>query len=258
MKIKINKNKIYSLRNIALVLVVTVPMTLTGCSKKVDCNIQSKHAHLYQNNTGFVRYINKEYSSYEGYTRQEEYINIEGQEDLYKFLDNKNLIPIKDNIDLILKTQELNNDYKEYRYRYIYMQPIPHTVRSGKTTRIYYTYMPQARYSWTTNLNRSGLTGEERICHYVYIAYKVEKNEKGKYVLIPSEQVEDLSEIAGEYPYIKRTFHKIVTLDGKEADYEDGQEEELNDAEKNRIEEYYKENPDAKYELEKGQSYVKR
>ena len=74
------------------------------------------------------------------------------------------------------------------------MQPIPHTVSNGKTTSTYFTYIPQIRYSWTTNKDRSGLTGETRICHYVYTAYKIEKDEFGKFVLIPSEDVEDLTQ----------------------------------------------------------------
>ena len=43
-------------------------------------------------------------------------------------------------LDVILNTQEQNVDYTEYRYRYIYMQPIPHTRKVGKTTTTYFTY----------------------------------------------------------------------------------------------------------------------
>lgn len=258
MRIKFNLKKLFSLRGVALVLAVAaIPATLTGCGKKADCSIEEKHAHLYKNESGYVRYIDKEYLSYEGYERNEEYVSIEGQEDLYKFLDKKDLIPIKDNLDLIIKTQEQNCDYKEYRYRYTFLQPIPHIIHTGKSTMTYFTYIPHTRYSWTSNPERSGLTGEERICHYVYVAYKVEKDENGKYVLIRSPEVEDLSEVASEYPYIKKKFHVIVTLDGKEADYEDGREEDLTDEEKKRIEEYYNEHPEERPEV-KGQSYTKK
>ena len=232
---KINLNK----KTLALFLAATmIPSTLTGCGKKAECNISESHAHSYTNEEGYVRYLNREHLKYEGYLRSDDFINIEGQEELYKFLEKKDLIRIDDNLELITNIQEQNIDYMEYRYRYTYMQPIPHTRKVGKVTSTYFTYIPVTRYSWTTNSNRSGLTGETRICHHVYTAYKIEKNEKGKYVLIPSEDVEDLTTVMEEFPFIKEKYTKIVTLDGKEADYEDGQEENLTDEEKQRIEEY--------------------
>ena len=82
-------------------------------------------------------------------------------------------------------------------------------------------------HSWTTDKNHSSLTGEQRRCHYVYQAYKVEKNEKGKYVLVPSEYVDSLDELNGEYPYIKTTFYKVIDAEyGTDLDYEDGPEDE--------------------------------
>ena len=256
MRIKFNLKKLFGVRGISFVLAISaLPAMLTGCGKKADCDVSGKHAHLYRSTSGYVRYIDKEYLSYEGFDRQEEYISIEGQEDLYKFLDKKDLMPIIDNLDLIIETQEKNCDYKEYRYKYRWLQPIPHIIHTGKSTMTYFTYIPHTRYSWTSNPERSGLTGEERICHYVYTAYKIEKDEDGKYVLIPSPDTEDLTTVMDEYPYIKKKFHKVVTLDGKEADYEDGKEEDLTDEEKKRIEEYYNEHPEERPEV-KGQSYT--
>jgi hypothetical protein len=257
MNIKLNLKKCLSLKGVALVLVLTTATTsLTGCGKKADCNISDSHAHLYTNEQGYIRYIDKEYLSYEGYERNEEYITIEGEEDLYRFMDKKNLMRISDNLDVILNTQEQNVDYTEYRYRYTYMQPIPHTRKVGKTTTTYFTYIPVTRYSWTSNPNHSRLTGETRLCHYVYVAYKIEKNEKGKYVLIPSEQVDDIREVMDEYPYISKKYIKVVNINGEEVDYEDGKEEELTEEEQNRIEEYEESQPTAYYE-EKGKTLTK-
>ena len=208
--------------------------------------VKSEHAHR----------NDKEYLSYEGYERNEEYITIEGEEDLYRFMDKKNLMRISDNLDVILNTQEQNVDYTEYRYRYIYMQPIPHTRKVGKTTTTYFTYIPVTRYSWTSNPNHSRLTGETRLCHYVYVAYKIEKNEKGKYVLIPSEQVDDIREVMDEYPYISKKYIKVVNINGEEVDYEDGKEEELTEEEQNRIEEYEEENEQLKKELEENKELI--
>lgn len=239
MNFKFNLNKIISMKGLALLLVATTCTTsLAGCGKKADCDINGKHAHLYTNEQGYIRYIPEEYMSYEGYTRNDEYISIEDQEDLYKFMDKKNLLKIEDNLDVILEQQDKNTDYIEYRYRYIWMQPIPHTMRVGKTTTTYFTYMSQPRYSWTDNPERAGLTGDTRVCHHVYTAYKIEKDDDSNYVLIPSQDVDDIREVMDEYPYVKEKFYKVVNLDGTEVDYEDGKEEDLTAEEKARIEEY--------------------
>lgn len=235
MKIKLNLKKFINLKGVALVLVAaTCTTSLAGCSKKANCSINNSHAHLYTNEQGYIRYIDKEYLTYEGYDRSDEYISIDGQEDFYKFLDKKDLMRIDDNLEVIQHIQESNEDYTEYRYKYTHLQPIPHTT--GKTT--YFTYISRTRYSWTSDPNHSRLTGETRLCHYVYTAYKIEKNEKGKYVLIPSEDVDDLTTIMNEYPYINKNYIKVVTEDGLEADYEDGKQEDLSAEDKKRAEEY--------------------
>lgn len=247
MNFKFNLNKIISMKGLALVLVATTCTTsLTGCGKKADCNIDGKHAHLYTNEYGYVRYIDKEYMKYEGYTRSDENISIIGQEKLYKFFDKKDLLKIEDNINVIVSQQEKNVDYIEYRYSYTWMQPIPHTISNGKTTTTFFTYVPHKRYSWTSNPDRSGLTGETRNCHYVYTAYKIEKDEDGKYVLIPSSDVDDIRDVMDEYPYIKEKFYKVVSFDGEELDYEDGKEEDLSEEEKERIKEYESSNNEEK------------
>lgn len=240
--LQVNYEKFNSLKGLALALVLVTPFMLTGCSKKVDCDVNVSHAHLYINEDGLKRYVSKEKLRFEGYDRYDSYVSIEGQEDLYKFLTKKDLLRIEDNLDIVKSTQEQQVDYTEYRYRYTYMQPIPHTRKIGKTTTTYFTYIPQIRYSWTSDPNHSRLTGETRLCHYVYVGYKVEKNDKGKYILVESPVVDDLTTIMGEYPYIKKKFYYVVTSDGKEADYEDGKQEDMSDEDKQRTEDYEKDN----------------
>ena len=256
MKLNVNFEKFMDIRKLALALALVTPLTLSGCSKKADCNISVPHAHKYVNEMGFERYINRENIRYDGYDRCEEYRVIEGEEDLYKFLTKKDLLRIDDNLELINSIQESQDDYIEYRYSYTHLQPIPHTRKVGKTTTTYFTYIPRTRYSWTSDPNHSRLTGETRLCHYVYVAYKIEKNEKGKYVLIPSEQVDDIREVMDEYPYISKKYIKVVNINGEEVDYEDGKEEELTEEEQNRIEEYEESQPTAYYE-EKGKTLTK-
>lgn len=263
MKLNVNFEKFMDIRKLALALALVTPLTLSGCSKKADCNISVPHAHKYVNEMGFERYINRENIRYDGYDRCEEYKVIEGEEDLYKFLTKKDLLRIDDNLELINSIQESQDDYIEYRYSYTHLQPIPHTRKVGKTTTTYFTYIPRTRYSWTSDPNHSRLTGETRLCHYVYCAYKVGKNDKGKYVLIESPAVEDVTQIKDEYPYIKKKFYYVVTSDGKEADYEDGKQEDMSEEEKQRAEEYDKNNkeetvePQAYYQEEKEKTLVK-
>lgn len=227
--LKLNLKKLVALKGVALVLVLTTATTsLAGCSKKSDCSIDTYHAHKYVDDEGYVRYIDKEYISYEGYDWTDEYVELsENEKDLYKFFDKKNLLKIDDNLDVILSQQEKNCDYIEYRYSYTYMMPIPHVMRSGKTSITYFTYIPTTHHSWTTDPNHSRLTGEQRVCHHVYTAYKVEKDENGDYVLIPSSEVDDITTVMDEYPYIKKDYCKVINLeDGEVLDYEDGPDDE--------------------------------
>ena len=98
--LQVNNEKFNSLKGLALALALVTPMMLTGCSKKADCAVTVPHAHLYTNEAGYDRYVPKENLRFEGYDRQEEYISIEGQEDLYKFLTKKDLLKIDDNLDI--------------------------------------------------------------------------------------------------------------------------------------------------------------
>lgn len=227
--VKLNLEKFIKLRGLPIVLASTVMLTgLTGCGKKAECDVKGDHAHLYTNEQNFVRYIDKEYLSYEGYDRQDDYIRLNKEEaELRKLEDKKGLLRIDENIDAIIDVQEQNHDYIEYRYAYTYLMPIPHYTHIGKTTTMYFTYIPTTHHSWTTDPEHSRLTGEQRRCHYVYQAYNIVKDEKGKDVLVPSEYVDDIFDLNGEYTYIKEKFCKVIDAEyGYDLDYEDGVEDD--------------------------------
>jgi hypothetical protein len=216
--LKLNLKKLFMMGGLSLVLVST-----SACGKKADCNIDTYHAHKYVNDKDYVRYIDKEYLNYEGYERQEDYINLDKDDkDLYKFYDKRNILKIEDNEDIIRSIQEENQDYIEYRYAYTYLMPIPIVHSTGKTTYVTYMFVPTTHYSWTRDENHSRLTGETRLCHYEYTSYKIEIDENGKYVLIPGSEKQDIISTKDEYPYILEKFYKVVNLsDGCEVDYED-------------------------------------
>mgnify|MGYP006893963530 CR=1 FL=1 len=68
----------------------------------------------------------------------------------------------------------------------------------------------------------------------MYQAIDIQKVEKGKYVVVTSDYVENIFDIANEYPYISKNFFKIFDLDlGTEIDYEDMENDDLNNIQKN-------------------------
>lgn len=223
-KINVNWKELIERRGLPLVLAATMSVSLAGCGKKAECDIPEDHAHLYVSEEGFSRYLEKEYLEYEGYTRCDDYISInKDDEEFLKFLDKKDLIKIDDNIATIDKIESNNHDYIEYRYAYTYLMPIPHYHSTGKTSYVTYTYMPVTHHSWTTNANHSRLTGEQRRCHHVYQACNVVRDEKGKFVIVPSDYVDSISDLNGEYAYIKEKFCKVIDAEhGYDLDYEDG------------------------------------
>lgn len=224
-----SKNKI-KVRNVVLgTLVVSCIFLFSGCAKEVECNIDGIHAHKYVSEKYFDKYIVSEKEYVGSWDRLDDYILIDKeQEELLKFINKKDLYVIEDNIEEIKGIESSKNDYIEYRYRYTYMQPIPHVRRIGKTTTVSYTYVPRTRHSWTDNPNHSRLTGQQRIVHHMYQGYKIVLNEKGKYKVVKSEFVESVEDLPSEYKYVKSDFCKKVYLDNKdlEVDYEDGPEEE--------------------------------
>lgn len=222
--LNVNWKEFVERRGIPLVLATTLSIGLAGCGEKAECDVPESHAHLYVSEEGFSRYLEKEYLEYEGYTRCDDYISINKNDaEFLKFLDKKDLLKIDDNIETIQNIESENQDYIEYRYAYTYLMPIPHYHSNGKTSYVTYSYIPTTHYSWTSNPNHSRLTGEQRRCHHVYQACNIVKDEKGKYVVVPSEYVDSISDLNGEYSYISKKFCKVIDAEhGYDLDYEDG------------------------------------
>ena len=222
--LKLNIKKFLALSGISLVLVSTA-----GCGKKADCDIKDYHAHKYVNNDGYCRYIDSEYLTYDGYERQDDYEYLNPiEKDYNKFLKSKRILRIEENIDAIQRAQEKNKDFLEYRYAYTYLMPVPIVHSTGKTSFITYMYVPTTHYRWTSDPNHSRLTGETRVCHYVYASYKIEKNEKGKFVLIQGPENQDIISTRKDYPFIQEKYYKIIDLaNGLDASYEDMENDDV-------------------------------
>jgi len=46
--------------------------------------------------------------------------------------------------------------------------------------------------------------------------YQLVEDENGKYVIVPSELVDDIREVMNDYTYIKKDYHKIIDMGTKE------------------------------------------
>lgn len=229
---KIDGKKLFK-RVIAIGLIIANLTTFCACAKTVPCNIEEDHAHYYVSQEQDVgRYIISEKEEVKGLERTDSYISINEEDvELLEFMNKHDLFKIEDNKDAIENIEKKDQDYMEYRYKYIYMQPVPHVHTNGKNTFITYSYIPVPQYSWTTDTTRN-LTGETRTCHYMYYGYKVYQDAHGKYQLEKSELVDDLMELPSEYEYVSKDFSRIVNLDNKEElDYEDGKENDVGDQE---------------------------
>lgn len=212
-------------------------LIFSGCSKDVPCDINQYHAHNYVSEQGFDRYIVSEKEKEGNLSRTDEYITItKDVENLINFENKEGLFRIYHNKEKINEITSSQNDYLEYRYSYKWVQIVP--VKVGKVT--IYNQIWHTGYSWTTNPNRSNLTGQERVVTHVYYGYKVVTDENGNFKAIQSETVDNIEDLPDDFIYIKSDFYKKVNFDNKsvEVDYEDGQEEDKPNYNKEKTEEY--------------------
>jgi len=225
-----NSNNKLKMRNfIAGGMLVASIFLFGGCAKNVDCDIKGLHAHNYVNEESFDKYMISEKEHNGKWVRTNSYVEVShDMKELIDFENKEKLFRISHNKDKIKEIVDSQEDYIEYRYRYTYLLPIAHSMYNGKTTTVYYTYIPQTGYSWTDNPAGYNLTGEQRVVHHVYYGYKVAKNSRGKYEAIRSELVDNIEDLDGEFIYIKEKFYKKVNPNDKtiEFDYEDGPAEE--------------------------------
>lgn len=219
MKIKFNEKKMKKLVGSSLVLMMGLPMV--ACSEKSNCNIKEYHAHKYVNpKNGMIRYIDKEYLEYEDYEWQEDYKVLEnGDKDKMKYIDKKDLLAIKDNLDLIENITKKHEDFIAYEYSYEYTVSVPHVIKVGKTYVTSYSHHKKIGYSLTRNPEHENLTGKQIQCHYMYEAYRIKRNNKGKYELVSSGLVDNLAKVMKEYPYINENFYTILDVKNEQIDY---------------------------------------
>ena len=218
---KFNTNQIITIAGLTIVSL----FLFSGCAKNVECNIEEPHAHNYVSDTSFDRYVVSEREYIGEWFRTDDFVVIDEEaEKLIDFENKRDLFKIEENqqtIDNIISMQE---DYMEYRYSYVYLVRYPITTKVGNVRITTYHYARHTGYHWTSDPNHENLTGETRMVHHVYYGYKIEKNERGKYILVKSEPVDNLNDLPEGYDYIKEDFVVKVDANNREIvlDYENG------------------------------------
>ncbi len=202
-----------TLRNIIIGGITLLSLiTFSGCSKDVPCNIHEAHAHYYTDDI-FGRYIVSEKASVDGLDRSDKYVYVSKEDkELLKFINKNELFKISDNRDVIEDISSKLHDQLMYEYTYMYWTTVTHihpNGNGGSSTSV--DLEPRYGQKWIDDPNANkNYTGKEVMCHYVYIGYKIVKNEKGKYELIKSDYVENINDLPSGYDYIKRDFYRGV------------------------------------------------
>lgn len=181
----------------AIPIVLGASLALTGCNKKMDCQVEGEHAHKYVTESGFETYRNSEYEHLGNLTWTD--TTTENTDEI-NALTNFNLIRIDENEKIIEENTKNDLPYMEYEYKYHYTTP----VRIGKV----WTHISHTGYRFTTDKTHNNLTGNVRDVTYKYQAYKLVVNDKGKIEKVASELADDLNDIKDKYPYISLDDYK--------------------------------------------------
>ncbi len=196
---------------IATGLIIANLVGFSGCARTVSCDIPGDHAHYYVSQEDSLgRYIKSEKEKVSGLERTDDYVVVsEEEKELLQYLNKKDLYRIEDNKEVIENIIANHEDYVEQEVMYYYLEPYYESYYDGENVvqNVYYT--PKIEYAWERVTNGKA-TGRTRDCHYMYQAYKVEKDENNNYHMIESELVDELSQLPEGYDYVKEKFYTIV------------------------------------------------
>lgn len=185
-------------RILSFAIAETITLTgLSGCTKKMDCDIEYDHMHKYVSEDGFETYKDSEYEydSKMHWTHETVKANTE-----QKQMDQFDLLKIEDNKIALEKATKNDLPYIEYEYRYTKRR----FIRVRRHTRVIHYH----RKDFTKDSNHQDLTGYVRDVTYQYIGYKIGKDEEGSLQIFSSGLVDNLFDIKDEYPYFKINDYK--------------------------------------------------
>ena len=175
--------------------------------KKSTCDMRGYHQHVYTKGL-LTRCIACENLRRDGYNWGPYVVSVLPKDEKYaQFLERKKLIDIKRNLEYLDKEMATNKDYIEYE---VATEPNdPYTLVQIDDDNV--MFVPnEPEYSWTNNPNNEGLTGERRLVHYMYQAYKIEQKKNGKFKLVKAPLVDDIRLISDEYPFFREDSERVV------------------------------------------------
>lgn len=195
-------NKKYKLikNSISSVLCLTTLLSLSGCVKEVDCDIDGEHVHVYVNSESHLtRYIDSEKEYIDDLSRTDSYLNMN---DELKFINDNKLYIVEENINY------LNNEIKKYSltrqayvYDYIYGSYYGYDYGFNPASGEYEYYYGfhtghHYGYEWQDIGLDEYTTDKVRDITYKFRFYK--KNDEGK---LTSQLFSNLEEVPNEYKY---------------------------------------------------------
>ena len=191
--------------------------------RKSDCNLDDRHLHVYNKYFSDIKTVfDSERMNLHGYSWTEE-TRPYSEHDIDKihYMEDKGLVSIYDNFEYLKSYMEKNKDYDEYEYSYqekevdYYVDAVTGLISLSGTGNVRPVYKYVTKYSYTTDINHSNLTGDARTVHKKYYGYDIKK-ENDKFTSKKSELVDDIMDLVEMYPYFKPgNFSKTEYIDYK-------------------------------------------
>lgn len=185
-------------RTLSFLIAGTITLTgLSGCTKKMDCDIEYDHMHKYVSEDGLETYKDSEYEYDNKMHWTNEIIKANKEQ---KQMDQFDLLKIEDNKIVLEKVTKSDLPYIEYEYKYTKRR----FIRVRKHTRVIHSH----RKDFTKDPNHQNLTGYVRDVIYQYMGYKIGKDGEGNLQIFSSGLVDNLFDVKDEYPYFKINDYK--------------------------------------------------
>lgn len=201
--------------------VLIAVMLFSGCSKKMDCDVQNRHFHIY-NKDGIETLFDSEKEYKNDYKWTKETVEYSDElNDEIKFLEKNNLVHISNNLEYLVDYMVRNPEHIEYEYsyeaqeidHYIGMNGIAYTPTTVVTkvgvdgkpemTTIINTpvYKTVIKTDFTTDESVSQKTGKVRNAQVKYYSYKIVTKDNGEKVIEKSGLTDNILDLRDEYPY---------------------------------------------------------
>ena len=192
-------------RTLPFILAIAIPFTMSGCSKRSDCEVPSRHLHLYINEKGISKYVDCENEYYYDYKWYPDYIEITKDDEAF-YNAYQGLFNGEENWNYLYKQMKSHKDFLEYYYEYTTIETYTTTDDKGNT----HTHTRTVHHSgWHDDQKSSNNTGKVRLGHHKYYGYNiVYKN--GKYQRVKSSLVDDIRDIIEDYPYYNEEPVEVV------------------------------------------------